>query len=167
MLRADVGPEPGLPPLNGWKFLQYDQSDRLKYLEDVNLTCRAPAASPSCTLKVSLSGLAKEALGRCEGSYKTTRLTSMGRQVNNDLADSTWSTPNETQDWPPQDCLHGEPSGNPEIDFKPDLPKSQVIARQSPSNHVWGAYPFPIPPYNLHVWVKRLCRLNKKVTKQL
>ena len=85
MLRADVGPEPSLPPLNGWKFLQYDQSDQLKYTEDVNLTCCAPAASPSCTLKVSLSGLAKEALGCCEGSYKTTGLTSMGRQVNNDF----------------------------------------------------------------------------------
>ena len=81
MLRADVGAEPRLPPLNGWKFLKYDQSDQLKYTEDVSLTCSIPGALPSCTLKVSLSGLAKEALGHCEGSYKTTGLTSMGRQV--------------------------------------------------------------------------------------
>ena len=81
MLRADVGPEPSRPPLNGWKFLKYDQSDRLKYVEDVNLTCRVPTALSSCTPEVSLYGQAKKAQRFCKGHYKTTGLTSMGRQV--------------------------------------------------------------------------------------
>ena len=84
MLRADVGAELSLPPLNGWKFLIYDYSS-LKYVEDLNLTCRVPLALPSCTLKVSLYGQAEKAQGFCNGHYKTTGLTSMGRQVNNSL----------------------------------------------------------------------------------
>ena len=83
MFRADVGPEPSLPPLNGWRFLKYNQSDQLKYVEDVNLTCCVPPASPTCTLKISLYGQAEKGQGLCKGSYKTTGLTSMGRQVNN------------------------------------------------------------------------------------
>ena len=83
MLRADVGPEPSLPPLNGWKFLKYDESDQLKYVEDVNLMCHVPPASPTCTLKISLYGQAEKGQGLCKGSYKITGLTSMGRQVNN------------------------------------------------------------------------------------
>ena len=81
MLRADVGPDPSLPPLNGWKFLKYDQSDQLKFVEDVDLTCSATAALPSCVPKVRFSGTAIETLVGCAGDFKATGLTSMGRQV--------------------------------------------------------------------------------------
>ena len=85
MLRADVGPDPSLPPLNGWKFLKYDQSDQLKFVEDVDLTCSATAASQSCVPKVNFSGLAIEALVGFAGDFKATGLTSMGRQVQNNF----------------------------------------------------------------------------------
>ena len=80
MLRADVGPNPNLPPETGWKFLSLEhQSDQVKFVEDPDLKCIA--ASPNCAIKISLPGQAASVLKECAGLYKASRFTSMGRQV--------------------------------------------------------------------------------------
>ena len=75
-LKASVGDDPTIPPSSGWHF-PYGQM-----LEDV--TCSPPPVdSPPCNITVSLTGLAKETQGECEGRYRDTGLTSSGRQVAN------------------------------------------------------------------------------------
>ena len=69
--------EPHQPPSNGWKW----EKGR-NFEEDENLTCSVPRASPPCSVKLTLSGSAKEKHGTCEGLYKSTELMNMGRQVN-------------------------------------------------------------------------------------
>ena len=76
-LKAIVGQDTLIPPTTGWKFY----SDTKTYEEDAQLTCRSTSTSSSCSVTVSLSGLAKEIQGECEGEYKDTGLRSMGRKV--------------------------------------------------------------------------------------
>ena len=48
------------------------------------MTCSSVmTALVSCSITVSLSGLAKDIQGECKAEYKDTRLISMGRQVPN------------------------------------------------------------------------------------
>ena len=74
-----VEDEPDQPPSAGWKFFN---NDTKAYEDDHHLTCRSSTSSP-CSVTVSLSSLAKEIQGECEGKYKNTGLRSMGRQVIN------------------------------------------------------------------------------------
>ena len=80
-LKASVGANPFLPPATGWLF----NRGREGFEEDPSLTCSMPSTSPPCCLMVTLSGAAKEACGDCEGKYKSTGLTSMGKQVTGTL----------------------------------------------------------------------------------
>ena len=81
-LKASVGGEPNQPPTNGWQFDTSDLgSDPKDWEEDASLTCTPPVNSPPCCLKVSLTGPAKEVVGKCEGEYKSTGLVSRGREV--------------------------------------------------------------------------------------
>ena len=78
-LRARVEDDPTFPPTTGWKF---ENCDIDKFDEDPHLTCSSVmSASSSCCITVSLSGLAKEFQGECEGEYRDTGLRSMGRKV--------------------------------------------------------------------------------------
>ena len=67
---------PLIPPSTGWKF-RHDG----EFVEDPQLRCSSTPTSSSCSITVSLSGLAKEFQGECEGMYKDTGLRSMGRKV--------------------------------------------------------------------------------------
>ena len=77
-LKASVGEDPTIPPTRQWKFFNYDSK---AYEEDLQLTCSSTPTLSSCRITVSLSGLAKDIQGDCEGEYKDTGLRSMGRQV--------------------------------------------------------------------------------------
>ena len=79
-LKASVGKDPLIPPTTGWKFLD---SDTGTYEEDPQLTCSSTPSSSPCSVRVSLSGLAKEIQGECEGEYKDAGLRSTGRKVIN------------------------------------------------------------------------------------
>ena len=78
MLSASVGNNPTVPPITGWHFYNFDTEEDE---EDLSVTCSILSNSPSCTLTVSLSGLAKEFQPECEGEYQDTGLKSSGRQV--------------------------------------------------------------------------------------
>ena len=81
-LRASVGDDPTIPPAYGWHFWNGEMFE--------DLICSAPQGdSPPCKITVSLTGLAKEAQGECEGDYKDTGLTSSGRQVGNKKSPSS------------------------------------------------------------------------------
>ena len=75
-LKASVRDNHLLQPTTGWKF-----SNRGNFEEDPTLICILPSTSPPCCLTLTLSGAAKEAHGDCEGEYKSTGMTSMGRKV--------------------------------------------------------------------------------------
>ena len=75
-LKAHVGDEPNQPPSTGW---QYTGGGGWK--GDEYLKCTIPVSSPTCCLTVTLSGPAKEAQGKCEGTYRSTGLISSGRPV--------------------------------------------------------------------------------------
>ena len=77
-LKASVGEDATIPPTTGWKFLN---PQTRKDDEDPHLTCNVSYSSTSCSITVSLKGLAKEIQGECEGEYKDTGLRSMGRKV--------------------------------------------------------------------------------------
>ena len=77
-LKASVGDDPTIPPTTGWKFYNFDTK---AFEADPHLMCNSSPPSPSCSITVSLSGLAKEIQGDCEGEYKDTGLRSMGRKV--------------------------------------------------------------------------------------
>ena len=77
-LKASVGADPFLPPTTGWLFDKFRTGN---WEADPSLSCTLPSTSPPCCLTVTLSGAAKEAHGDCEGEYKSTGLTSMGRPV--------------------------------------------------------------------------------------
>ena len=77
-LKARVGDDPTIPPTTGWMFQNFDSK---KFEEDPHLTCSSVmTALVSCSITVSLSGLAKDIQGECEAEYKDTGLISMGRQ---------------------------------------------------------------------------------------
>ena len=79
-LKANVGQDPLIPPTTGWQFYNFDiKADA----EDPQLRCSSTPSSSSCSVTVSLSGLAKEIQGECEGKYKDTGLRSRGRKVIN------------------------------------------------------------------------------------
>ena len=77
---ASVGEDPLIPPKTGWKFQNFDTK---AFEEDSQLRCSSTPTSSSCSVTVSLSGLAKEIQGECEGEYKDTGLRSRGRKVIN------------------------------------------------------------------------------------
>ena len=79
-LRTIVGEDPFIPPTSGWKIYNFDIE---AYDEDPQLRCISTPTSSSCSVTVSLSGLAKEIQGECEGEYKDTGLRSAGRKVIN------------------------------------------------------------------------------------
>ena len=79
-LNASVGDDPTIPPITGWKFWNFD-FDIYEHEEDPDLTCKVSSASSSCSITVSLKGLAREIQGECEGDYKETGLRSAGRKV--------------------------------------------------------------------------------------
>ena len=85
IFRADVGPNPNLPPETGWEFLTYDhQSDQVRFVKDPDLKCSAlPPKSSTCMVNISFSGEASLASGlqECAGLYTPTKTMSMGRQV--------------------------------------------------------------------------------------
>ena len=77
-LKAEVGDEPTQPPATGWEYMDWEADD---WEEDESLKCTIPVSSPPCCLTVTLTGPAKEAQGKCEGTYKPTGLISSGRKV--------------------------------------------------------------------------------------
>ena len=77
-LKARAGANLDKPPISGWQFHIFETDN---FVDDEALTCSVASTSPGCCLTVSLNGLAKEIRGKCEGEYKSTGLTSMGRQV--------------------------------------------------------------------------------------
>ena len=79
-LKASVGENRLIPPTTGWQFYSDDTE---AYEEDPQLRCSSTPTSSSCSVTVSLSGLAKEIQRECEGEYKDTGLRSMGRKVIN------------------------------------------------------------------------------------
>ena len=79
-LKASVGENLLIPPTTGWKFHNFDTK---AHEEDQQLRCSSTPTSSSCRVTVSLSGLAKEIQGECEGEYMDTGLRSMGRKVIN------------------------------------------------------------------------------------
>ena len=80
LLEASTGEDPNISPFTGWQFTN-GMTHKLE--EDPSVRCRAlPAGLPPCSVTLKLSGLAKDFQGTCEGQYKDTGLTSMGRQVN-------------------------------------------------------------------------------------
>ena len=79
-LKASVGDSLLIPPVTGWKFENFSTEE---FEEDPQLMCNSTPSSSSCSVTVSLSGLAKEIQGECEGEYKDTGLRSMGRKVIN------------------------------------------------------------------------------------
>ena len=76
ILKASVGYGSTLPPSSGWQFCSGYTN---KFEEDPSVTCSVP--SSPCSVTVSLSGLAKDFQGECEGEYRDTGMRSMGRQV--------------------------------------------------------------------------------------
>ena len=85
-LKANVGQDTLIPPTTGWTFRNRDTG---AYEDDLQLTCINTPTSSSCSVTVSLSGLAKEIQGECEGEYKDTGLRSAGRKAINF---SMWSS---------------------------------------------------------------------------
>ena len=85
IFRADVGPNPNLPPETGWEFLTYDQqSYKVRFVKDPDLKCSAlPPKSSTCMVNISFSGEASSASGlqECAGLYTPTKTMSMGRRV--------------------------------------------------------------------------------------
>ena len=81
-LKASVGEDMLILPTTGWKF---GNTDTQAYEEDRQLRCKGTPSSSSCSVTVSLSGLAKEIQGECEGEYNDTGLRSAGRKVINFL----------------------------------------------------------------------------------
>ena len=79
-LKASVGDDPTVPPTVGWKFYN-SNTHPSAYEADPHLMCNSSPPSPSCSITVSLSGLARENQGDCEGEYKDTGLRSAGRKV--------------------------------------------------------------------------------------
>ena len=79
-LRAIVGQDMLIPPTTGWQFYS---GDTRSYEEDRQLRCSSTPPSSSCSVTVSLSGLAIEIRGECEGEYKDTGLRSAGKKVIN------------------------------------------------------------------------------------
>ena len=79
-LKATVGEDTLILPTTGWNFYNFDTKS---FEEDRQLRCSSTPTSSSCTVSVSLSGLAKEIQGECEGEYKDTGLRSKGRKVIN------------------------------------------------------------------------------------
>ena len=77
-LKARAGANLDKPPISGWQFHIFETDN---FVDDEALTCSVASTSPGFCLTVSLNGLAKEIRGKCEGEYKSTGLTSMGRQV--------------------------------------------------------------------------------------
>ena len=77
-LKASVGDNTLIPRSTGWKFY-----NGKSFEEDAQLRCSSTPSSSSCSVTVSLSGLAKEIQGECEGEYKDTGLRSAGRKVIN------------------------------------------------------------------------------------
>ena len=78
MLSASVGDDPTIPPITGWHFYNFDTEEDE---EDPSVTCSILSNHSSCTLTVTLTGLAKEFQPECEGEYEDTGLKSSGRQV--------------------------------------------------------------------------------------
>ena len=78
-LKASAGDDALHPPTTGWLFKNRGAND---YEEDKSLTC-APldTSSPPCCVTVHLNGPAREAVGQCEGVYRSTELISRGRKV--------------------------------------------------------------------------------------
>ena len=71
-LKARVGDDPTIPPTTGWMFQNFDSK---KFEEDPHLTCSSVmTAFVSCSITVSLSGLAKDIQGECEAEYKDSGL---------------------------------------------------------------------------------------------
>ena len=79
-LKASAGEDPFIPSTTGWNFYNFDTKE---YEEDRQLRCSSTPSSSSCSVTVSLSGLAKEIQRECEGEYKDTGLRSAGRKVIN------------------------------------------------------------------------------------
>ena len=77
-LKSSVGQGMFIPPTTGWEFYNLETDT---YQEDPQLRCSSTSTSSSCSVTVSLSGLAKEIQGECEGEYKDTGLRSAGRKV--------------------------------------------------------------------------------------
>ena len=83
VLRRTLGDDPNVVPSSGW---QFRNNDTQEYEDDPLFACHPLAASAPCKVTVSLSGLAKETEGECEGEYKETGLMSVGKKVgSNDL----------------------------------------------------------------------------------
>ena len=78
-LKASTGDDPLHPPTTGWLFKKGAEDE---FEEDKSLTC-APldTSSPPCCVTVHLNGPAREAVGQCEGVYRSTELMSAGRKV--------------------------------------------------------------------------------------
>ena len=86
VLRAIVADDSIIPPTTGWEFYNFDRYpfrdfNQKAYEADPLLICNSSLPSPYCSITVSLSGLAKEFQGECEGEYKDTGLRSAGRKV--------------------------------------------------------------------------------------
>ena len=77
-LRAIVGEDPLIPPTTGWMI---GNCDTKEYEKDPQFKCSSTPSSSCYSVTVSLSGLAKEIQGECEGQYKDTGLRSAGRKV--------------------------------------------------------------------------------------
>ena len=77
-LRSSVGDKALIPPTTDWKWNNFDTK---AVEEDRQLRCSSTPTSSSCSVTVSLSGLAKEIQGECEGEYNDTGLRSAGRKV--------------------------------------------------------------------------------------
>ena len=79
-LKSSVGDDPSIPPTTGWKFYNLSTG---KMDEDQQLTCNISPASSSCSVKVSLKGVAKDIQRECEGEYRDAGMRSSGRKVTN------------------------------------------------------------------------------------
>ena len=77
-MKARAAAEANKPPITGWRFNNLETEE---FEDDESLTCCVASPSPPCRLTVSLSGSAKKFRGKCEGEYRSTGLTSFGRQV--------------------------------------------------------------------------------------
>ena len=77
---SSLGDNPNIVPTTGW---QFGNRDTQKYEIDPLFECHPLTASPPCKVTVSLSGLAKETEGECQGEYKETGLMSRGKKESN------------------------------------------------------------------------------------
>ena len=84
-LKARLGDNKHIPPTSGWQFRNRDTK---KFENDPRVKCTTMAPSTPCNVTVSLSGLAKETEGRCEGEYQETGLFSVGKKVTDNLVRS-------------------------------------------------------------------------------